>query len=145
LILLADDDEDDRLLTRDALAESRLAHRIRFVADGQELMDYLHRRSSYADPAVAPRPGLILLDLNMPRKSGRAALREIKVDPGLRQIPVVVLTASKAREDVDRSYDQGANSYLTKPASFGGLVAALRDLGRYWCELVQLPVEGRRP
>lgn len=138
-ILLADDDADDRMLARDALAESRLANDLRFVEDGEELLEYLHRRGRYADPATSPRPGLILLDLNMPRKDGREALREIKSDPSLRHIPVVVLTTSKAEEDIYRTYNLGVNSFITKPVSFDGLVAVMKALGRYWFEIVELP------
>ncbi len=142
-ILLADDDADDRMLTRDALAESRLANDLRFVQDGEELMEYLKRRGRYADMGDSPRPGLILLDLNMPRKDGREALREIKSDPSLRHIPVVVLTTSKAEEDIYRTYDLGVNSFITKPVTFDGLVAVMRGLGRYWFEIVELPGEQR--
>lgn len=138
-ILLADDDEDDRLLAEDALRESRLANELRFVEDGEELMDYLCQRGKYAEPGAAPRPGLILLDLNMPRKDGREALREIKNDPELRSIPVVILTTSKAHEDILRTYDLGVNSFITKPVTFDGLVDIMRLLGRYWFEIVELP------
>lgn len=138
-ILLADDDEDDVLLTREALDENRLANRLRRVADGAELLEYLQRRGRYADPADAPRPGLILLDLNMPRLDGREALREIKSDPHLRQIPVVVLTTSQSEEDIYRTYDLGVNSFISKPVTFEGLVRVMRDLGRYWFEIVELP------
>lgn len=137
-ILMADDDADDRLLTRDALVESRLGNDLRFVEDGQELMDYLKHQGRYAK-GEAPRPGLILLDLNMPRKDGRQALQEIKADPDLRSIPVVVLTTSKAEEDVLRTYDLGANSFITKPVTFEGLVEIIRALGNYWFRVVQLP------
>ena len=138
-ILIADDDPDDRMLAQDALVESRLGNDLRFVEDGEELMDYLHRRGKHAEPASSPRPGLILLDLNMPRKDGREALAEIKADPELRRIPVVVLTTSKADEDILRSYDLGVNSYITKPVSFQGLADAMRVLSQYWFELVKLP------
>jgi CheY-like chemotaxis protein len=142
-ILLADDDEDDRELTREALQHSRLANEMRFVVDGQDLMDYLRREGSYADPAVdAPRPGIILLDLNMPKKDGREALGEIKADARLRSIPVVVLTTSEDEEDVLRSYDLGVSSFITKPVTFAGLVDALRTFTRYWFELVELPNGG---
>jgi CheY-like chemotaxis protein len=139
-ILLADDDEEDRELTRDALQDARLANDMRFVVDGQDLMDYLRREGAYADPAVdAPRPGIILLDLNMPKKDGREALAEIKADEGLRRIPVVVLTTSKAEEDVLRTYDLGVSGFITKPVTFAGLVEAMRTWTRYWFELVELP------
>ena len=139
VILLADDDEEDRMLAADALEESRVVNDLRFVEDGEELLDYLYHRGRYAENS--PTPGLILLDLNMPRKDGREALREIKADPDLRRIPVVVLTTSKAEEDIYRTYDLGANSFITKPVSFEGLVAVMRDIGRYWIEIVELPPE----
>jgi CheY-like chemotaxis protein len=138
-ILLADDDADDRMMAAEALAESRLANDLRFAEDGEELMDYLHRRGRYSDPADAPRPGLILLDLNMPRKDGREALSEIKSDPELRKIPVVVLTTSQAEEDIYRTYDLGVNSFITKPVMFESMVAVMKALGKYWFEIVELP------
>jgi CheY-like chemotaxis protein len=139
VILLADDDEEDRMLACDALAESRLSNEISCVTDGEDLMDYLQHRGRYAPPAEAPRPGLILLDLNMPKKDGREALREIKSDPELRQISVVVLTTSKAEEDIYGSYDSGASSFISKPVTFDGLVDVMKGLGRYWFEMVELP------
>ena len=138
-ILLADDDEDDRLMTRDALRDARLHNALRTVHDGVDLMDYLRRRGRHANPRDSPRPGLILLDLNMPRKDGREALAEIKQDPELRSIPVVVLTTSKAEEDVVRSYDLGVNSFITKPVTFLGLVEVMKVFSRYWLEIVVLP------
>lgn len=141
VILMADDDPDDREMAREALEESRLGNPLRLVEDGEELMDYLHRRGRFAPPAVAPKPGLILLDLNMPKKDGREALDEIKADPELRHIPVVVLTTSKTEEDIFRSYDSGANSYISKPVTFEGLVQVVRSLGQYWFQLVALPRE----
>ena len=142
IILMADDDEDDRLLTQEALQEARVANDLHFVVDGEDLMDYLHRRGAYTDPARSPRPGLILLDLNMPRKDGREALEEIKSDPTLRRIPVVVMTTSDAEEDLVRSYDLGANSYIRKPVSFDGLVEVMRGLTTYWYQIVELPPVG---
>ena len=139
-ILMADDDEDDRLLTQDAFQEYRVGNDLRFVEDGEELMDYLHRKGKFTDPKTSPRPGLILLDLNMPRKDGREALEEIKSDPDLRSIPVVVLTTSKAEEDIVRSYDLGVNSFITKPVTFEGLVEVVKTLGKYWIEIVALPL-----
>jgi len=138
-ILMADDDADDRQMTLEAFEESRLANDLRFVEDGAELMDYLQRRGRYAEAADAPRPGLILLDLNMPKKDGREALREIKADPRLRNIRVVVMTTSKAEEDIIRTYDLGAESYVTKPVTFDSLVDVVRALGKYWLEIVELP------
>ncbi|MCB0112968.1 MAG: response regulator [Caldilineaceae bacterium] len=138
-ILLAEDDPDDRLLTRDALAAARLVNRLYVVEDGVELLDYLYRRGRYASPELAPKPGLILLDLNMPRKDGRECLIEIKSDPQLRRIPVVVLTTSNSDEDIVRSYDLGVNSFIVKPVTFTGLVDAMQALDRYWFEIVELP------
>ena len=138
-ILMADDDSDDRQLTEEALEDARLINDIRFVENGEELLDYLRRRGKYAPPAEAPRPGLILLDLNMPRKDGRTVLAEIKQDPDLRTIPVVVLTTSKSDEDIYRSYDLGVNSYVVKPVTFEALVDTLQTLEKYWFEIVELP------
>ena len=138
-ILMADDDPDDRELTKEAFAEARLANDVRFVEDGVELMDYLHRRGRYADSADSPRPGLLLLDLNMPRKDGRQCLAEIKADPKLRGIRVIVMTTSKAEEDIVRSYELDASSYITKPVTFDALVEVVRTLGKYWLEIVELP------
>jgi CheY-like chemotaxis protein len=139
-ILLADDDEEDREMARDALADARLANDLRCVVDGQDLLDYLRREGRWSGPDVdAPRPGLILLDLNMPRMDGREALAALKSDESLRQIPVVVLTTSKSDEDVFRTYDLGVNSFITKPVSFEGLVEVMRTWTRYWFEIVELP------
>lgn len=137
-IVLADDDAEDRELVREALLESRLRNDLHTVADGEELMDYLYRRGRH-EGRPAPRPGLILLDLSMPRKDGREALAEIKADPALRQIPVIVMTTSRAEEDICRSYDLGASSYITKPVTFSALVTVMKDIGRYWFEIVELP------
>jgi CheY-like chemotaxis protein len=136
---MADDDADDRRLTRDALEESRLANDLRFVENGEELLDYLRHQGKFSDHDANPRPGLILLDLNMPRKDGRTALKEMKADPDLRQIPVTVLTTSKADEDIFRSYDLGVNSYIVKPVTFEALVDILQTLEKYWFEIVELP------
>lgn len=139
VILMADDDADDRMLTRDALEESRVLNELRFVEDGEELMDYLHQKGKFSDAEAAPKPGLILLDLNMPKKDGREALKEIKSDPNLRRIPVVIMTTSKAEEDIFRSYDFGASSFITKPVTFDRLVDLMKALGEYWVEFVELP------
>jgi len=137
-ILMADDDEDDRLMAEEALQEARVLNELHFVKDGVELMEYLCYQGDY-NHDNAPRPDLILLDLNMPRKDGREALKEIKADPDLRQIPIVVLTTSKADEDIYRTYDLGVNSYITKPVSFEGLVEVMRHLTSYWFNIVKLP------
>ncbi len=138
-ILMADDDQDDCLLVKDAFAESHLINDLYFVEDGEELLDYLKRRGKYRDVILSPRPGLILLDLNMPKKDGREALKEIKSDPSLRSIPIVVLTSSKEEGDVFCSYDLGANSYITKPVTFDTLIEVVMALGQYWFEIVKLP------
>jgi two-component system, response regulator len=140
-ILMADDDADDRQMTKEAFEESHSNNDLRFVEDGVELLDYLKRRGKYINPFSAPRPGLILLDLNMPKKDGREALREIKADPRLKSIRVVVLTTSKAEEDIRRTYDLSAASYITKPVTFAALIEVVRTLGKYWLEIVELPGE----
>ena len=139
VILLAEDDADDRLMAEEALEESRLANHLYMVQDGIELLDFLYQRGKFSDPKKAPRPGIILLDLNMPRMDGREALKEIKNDPNLCSIPVIILTTSKAEEDIIRSYSIGANSFITKPVSFEGLVDVIKALNKYWFEIVELP------
>jgi CheY-like chemotaxis protein len=141
-ILMADDDADDREMTREAFAENRLANDLRFVEDGEELLDYLYRRGKYTDPASAPLPSILLLDLNMPRRDGREALEVIKGDPAFRSIRVIILTTSKAEEDILRTYNLSATSYITKPVTFDALVEVVAALGRYWLEIVELPVDG---
>lgn len=136
---MADDDEDDRLLTQDALAESRVLNELYFVEDGVELLEYLERRGKFEDKTKSPRPGLILLDLNMPRMDGREALEAIKGNPNLKGIPVVILTTSKQEEDMVKGYNLGAASYITKPVTFDGLVELMKTLGKYWVEFVELP------
>ena len=138
-ILMADDDPDDRQLTKEAFEDSRLHNDLRFVHDGAELMDYLYRRGKYANPADAPWPSLILLDLNMPRKDGREALKEIRADPRFNPIRVIIMTTSKAEEDIVRTYNLSATSYITKPITFEGMIEVVRTLGRYWFEIVELP------
>ncbi len=139
MILCAEDDPDDQMLTRDALAEGGMVADLRFVCDGEQLLDYLRHRGVHSDPRLAPRPGLVLLDLNMPRVDGREALRVIRADPALRRLPVIVFTTSSAHEDVEQAYDLGANSYVVKPASYAGMVRVLDEVRRYWSETVELP------
>lgn len=139
VILMADDDADDRLLTRDAFAESGLLCDLRFVADGVELLEYLTGSGAFAAPGAAPQPALVLLDLNMPRMDGREALARIRADASLRHVPVIVLTTSKAQEDIVSSYVGGSNSYITKPVTFAGLVSAVRCFSQYWFDVAQLP------
>ena len=139
VVLMAEDDSDDRLLVKDAMAECRWEGDLRFVENGEELLDYLMRRGKYSQPVNAPRPGLILLDLNMPRKDGREALREIKADGDLRRIPVVIFTTSKAGTDIGGMYELGANSFISKPIQFDALVRVMRILGQYWFNTVELP------
>jgi CheY-like chemotaxis protein len=140
-ILIADDDSDDQEMIRDALKESHLLNELFFVQNGEELLDFLNNKQNYTDSKKFPQPGLILLDLNMPRMDGREALRKIKSDPNLRRIPVVVLTTSEAEEDVFKTYNLGVNSFITKPVTFDGLVRVMSDIGRYWFEIVELPKE----
>jgi CheY-like chemotaxis protein len=137
-ILLADDDEEDRELARDALQDSRLANEMKFVFDGQDLLDYLRHQGRWREQD-APRPGIILLDLNMPKMDGREALAEIKADDSLRRIPIVVLTTSKDEADVLSTYDLGVSSFITKPVTFGGLVDVMKTWTQYWFEIVELP------
>lgn len=134
---MADDDADDRLLLREAFEENRLMNNLETVEDGEELMDFLHRRGKYENSQVTP--GLVLLDLNMPRKSGLEALKEIKSDEKLRRLPVVILTTSKAEEDIIRSYDLGVNSFIVKPVTFDSLVEMVKELDKYWFQIVELP------
>ena len=138
VVLYADDDPEDRMLARDALEEAKSGNELRFVEDGEELLDYLCHRGRF-NGRNAPAPDIILLDLNMPKKDGREALREIKENPRLRHIPVIVLTTSKAEEDILRTYDLGVSSYISKPVHFDGLVEAMKALQRYWFEIVKLP------
>jgi CheY-like chemotaxis protein len=138
-ILMADDDADDRDLTRDAMNRGKLPSELRCVEDGEELLDYLHRRGRYANPDDAPLPGLILLDLNMPRMDGREALRTIKSNPALRRIPIIILSTSRRAEDVLGSYDMGANCYITKPSTFEELVEIVKVLDKHWLQTVELP------
>ncbi len=139
IILYAEDDPEDRMLVEDAMEEGRLANELHFVEDGEELMDYLHRRGKYTELSNRPLPGLILLDLNMPKKDGREALGEIKADPNLRRIPIVVLTTSKAEEDILSSYDLGVSGFVIKPVTFESLVSILKTVTKYWFEIVEPP------
>jgi CheY-like chemotaxis protein len=139
VILMADDDVDDRLLVREALSEAAVPHSLHFAADGQMLLDYLKGEGAYAGRADTPAPELILLDLNMPLKDGREVLREIRSDPVLRRIPVVVFTTSRADTDVRQMYELGANSFVTKPAAFADLVRLMKRLTDYWFETVHIP------
>ncbi|MFP5213306.1 MAG: response regulator [Acidobacteriota bacterium] len=138
-VVMADDDDDDCLLVRDAFAQSRQKVKFACVEDGERLLDYLYNRNGFEDLLGSPRPDLILLDLNMPKKGGIEALKQIKADDSLRSIPVVVLTTSKEQEDIARCYGFGANSFVTKPLTFKALVDALNVLGEYWFRTVELP------
>lgn len=140
VLLIADDDEEDREMTQQALQENFILNEIHFVDDGVELLDYLLRRGTYEDPKLSPKPGLILLDLNMPRMDGREALEQIKSHPELCNIPVIILTTSHAEEDILRSYDLGVNCFITKPVTFRDFIEVTKSLGQYWFEIVQIPV-----
>lgn len=143
-ILMDDDDEDDRLLTRDALEESGANVRLICVSDGAQLLDFLWQRGKFALPVSAPRPDLILLDLNMPRLNGHQALQQIKANETFKTIPVVVLSTSNAPDDIARSYSDGANSYLVKPVTYEDLVEKMAALSRYWSQTVSLPSQDKR-
>ncbi len=138
-ILMADDDDEDYMLTVEAFQESRISNPLYRVKDGEELMDYLLLQGKYSSREEAPLPSLILLDLNMPKKDGREALQEILAHADLRMIPVVVMTTSDAKEDISGCYAIGANSYIVKPITHEGLVKAIKLLGQYWLEMVELP------
>ncbi|OFY64565.1 MAG: two-component system response regulator [Bacteroidetes bacterium RIFCSPLOWO2_02_FULL_36_8] len=139
-ILIADDDPEDRMLAKKALLENRLFPGcLHFVENGEELLDYLHNKNQFKDKEKFPFPGIILLDLNMPKKDGREALKEIKSDTRLSVIPIIALTTSKAEEDILKTYKLGVNSYITKPVSFESLVQVMRSVSKYWFEIVELP------
>lgn len=138
-ILCAEDDPEDRMLIEDAMEDSRLVNDLHFVEDGEQLMDYLYRRGKYTELSNASLPGLILLDLNMPKKDGREALEEIKADPDLRRIPIVVLTTSKAEEDILRTYDLGVSGFVVKPVTLETLVTIMKTVSKYWFEIVEPP------
>ncbi len=140
-VLVADDDPDDRLLIQEAFDEAHLANPVDFVSDGVELLDHLQRRNGFARLADADLPGMILLDLNMPRMDGREALENIKSDSNLRRVPVVILTTSKAEQDILRTYDLGVNSFIAKPVTFEGMVAVIKALKSYWLQIVELPAK----
>ena len=138
-ILVADDDSDDRLLIKEAFEEAQLVNPVVFVKDGVELLDYLHRRNGFSGLSGTDLPGMILLDLNMPRMDGREALEIIKDDSDLRRIPIIVLTTSKAEADILHTYDLGTNSFIAKPVTFEGMVSVMKSLKDYWLQIVELP------
>jgi CheY-like chemotaxis protein len=138
-VLLAEDDPEDRYLIDEALSESRVPHKLIVVEDGDEMLDYLNNRGKYEIKDESPRPGLILLDLSMPRRDGWEVLEEIKRNPDLRRIPVVVLTNSHAEEDILRAYELGVSGYVSKPVSYMGLLNAMKTIGSYWLEINRLP------
>jgi len=142
-ILIADDDADDRQMTKEALEENYLLNDLRFVSDGEELMNYLRRKGKYQNAEDSPRPGLILLDLNMPKKDGRDALKEIKTDPDLKSIPVIILTTSKSEEDILKTYSLGVNCFISKPVTFKDMIDVTKSIGKYWFEIVELPFKKR--
>lgn len=139
VILMAEDDPGDQELTRRALQDDVLRVDLRIVENGEEALDYLHRRGRYAVEGTAPRPDLFLLDLNMPRMGGREVLAQLKKDPALCQIPVVVLTTSDQEIDIVKSYSLGCNSYIRKPVDLAQFAAIIRTLENYWFEVVTLP------
>jgi CheY-like chemotaxis protein len=140
IILIAEDDPDDRQWIKEALMETHAPAELRFVEDGEELMDFLYHRGKYKTTSTLSFPGLILLDLNMPKKDGREALKEIKSEPRLRHIPIIILTTSKVEEDIFRTYNLGANSVILKPVTYSGLIDIMRSLTQYWLEVTELPL-----
>lgn len=144
-IVVADDDADDRMMIKDAFEASKLSNEIDFAEDGVQLLEYLRREGKWSKLAGEPYPGFILLDLNMPRKDGRTVLKEIRNDPELHRIPIIILTTSKAEEDIIKTYNLGVNSFICKPVSFDKLVEIVKTVGHYWIEIVQLPPECQRP
>ncbi|MFZ0390482.1 MAG: response regulator [Calditrichia bacterium] len=138
--LIAEDDPDDRQLIKDAFEEANILNKLYFVSDGEELLAFLRQEGEFSDPHLAPRPGLILLDLNMPKIDGREALRLIKTDDNFKSIPLVVITTSRADSDIQNSYASGANSFITKPHSFKSLVEMVKMLNKYWLQVVELPL-----
>ncbi|EMJ95040.1 response regulator [Leptospira alstonii] len=139
-ILVAEDDPDDRLLMKDGFRENNLVNPLHFVKDGEELFEFLQNKGEYSDILKYPRPGFILLDLNMPRMDGREVLKTIKSSAEFKKIPVIVLTTSREEEDMFQTYDLGANSFIRKPVEFGAFMETIRTLGKYWLEIVELPV-----
>lgn len=137
-ILLVDDSPSDVMIAKEALALSKLVNEIYVAKDGEEALDFVFRRGNYTD---APRPGIVLLDLNLPKKSGREVLAEIKADPILRSIPVIILSTSKADEDISNSYCLHANCYITKPVDFDQFIGVVQSLQDYWIEVVSLPTD----
>lgn len=143
-ILIADDNPDDRKLIQNAFEKVRSVPVLHLFEDGEELLDYLYCRGNYTQPAAAPWPSLILVDLNMPKKGGREILLEIKAHPELRRVPVVVLTTSKAKKDILHAYNLGVSSYIIKPVKFEALVDIVATLAKYWLEIVELPPPNRK-
>ncbi|MDR6560348.1 MULTISPECIES: response regulator [unclassified Arcicella] len=139
VILIADDDQDDRIMTQEALNDYNVINQVKSVEDGVELMDYLRRNGKFNNPIENPRPDLILLDLNMPKIDGREALKIIKSDADLRSIPIIVLTTSNSDVDIIKSYDLGVNCFISKPVTFTRFIEVIRTLGKYWFEIIEFP------
>ena len=141
VVLMAEDDEHDILATRRAWKKHHISNPLYIVNDGEECLDFLHRRGKYGEPGTAPRPGILLLDIRMPKMDGLAVLKQIRQDGQLRRLPVVILTTSRAEEDRLRSYDLGANAYIVKPVGFNNFSDAVRTINLFW-QLVDLPQRG---
>lgn len=139
IILIVEDDPDDQLLIRDAVKAANIEHRLVFLSDGSELMDYLNRQGNFQDSKSAPRPSLIFLDLNMPRMDGRKALEKIKSNTETRRIPVIIFTTSDSADDIHKCYDLGGNAYVVKPQNFDELVHIMRTLNDHWGKTAQIP------
>ncbi|MBM3224298.1 MAG: response regulator [Candidatus Tectomicrobia bacterium] len=141
-VLLVEDNPRDVRLTQRAFKQAGLPHELRVVRDGDEALTYLHREGAYQEPDVAPRPDVILLDLNLPRMGGHELLRQVKQDSRFKQLPIIVLTTSERPDDVRQAYDAGANAYLLKPVEFSRFTEVIEQLGNFWLEIVELPPEG---
>jgi len=138
-ILMAEDDQEDQLIAKKALRKAKLRNPLYFVNDGEELLDYLNRKPPFDDDEAYPFPGLVILDMNMPRKDGRQALMEIRSTPSLSNVPVVILSTSSEEEEIWRGYNLGANSYICKPVNFEKMVTIMQSIGKYWFTIVEAP------
>ncbi len=142
VVLMAEDDADDRLMVEEAWKELKSPHDLRFVENGEQLLDYVYHRGAYAPRHTSPCPSLILLDLNMPKVDGRQVLKTMKADPVTKRIPMVAFSTSGEDEDVVSAYDLGVNGFITKPSTFDGLVMTMKMLNDYWLSLTTLPPQG---
>ena len=139
VILMAEDDEHDIVATKRAWKKHHIANPLYIVNDGEECLDFLHRRGEYSEPGTAPRPGIVMLDIKMPKMDGLAVLKQIREDDEMRHLPVIILTTSKAEEDRISGYDLGVNAYIVKPVGFDSFSEAVNTISLFW-QLVELPL-----